>query len=209
MNYEGEFHDKRVVVTGAAGIYGGWIAAAFAAQGAVLCLSDLRRDKLEETTARLGLDRATTLLHTTDLTDEKSIAGLADLVAKAWGAPDIVINNAGVYPRTGVLLNLDTAEFDRIMSVNVRAPFLVTRDMAQADDPREDPGRDRQHRLRRRAADADGLGHLLHVQDRAGAAVQGAGAGTGARAHPGERGRARLRARQRFFPAAAPSMSSE
>ena len=29
MNYQGAFKDKRVVVTGAAGIYGGWIAAAF------------------------------------------------------------------------------------------------------------------------------------------------------------------------------------
>jgi len=125
------FTDKRVVVTGAAGIYGGWIAAAFAAEGAILCLTDFRRDKLEEAVERLGLDRSRILLHTADLTDGASIRELAAFVAAQWGAPDIVVNNAGVYPRTGILLNLDDAEFDRIMNVNVRAPFIVTKEMAK------------------------------------------------------------------------------
>jgi 3-oxoacyl-[acyl-carrier protein] reductase len=131
MNYQGEFRGKRVVVTGAAGIYGGWIAAAFAREGADLLLSDIRADRLEETSTRLGLDRKRILLHGTDLTDAASIADLAALVAREWEAPDIVINNAGVYPRTGVLLHLATEEFDRIMAVNVRAPFLVTRELSR------------------------------------------------------------------------------
>ena len=104
-----------VVVTGAAGIYGGWIAGAFAKAGARLCLSDFRRDRLDGVVKRLGLDPARTLLHGTELTDSNSIRELSSLVAKEWGAPDIVVNNAGVYPRTGVLLNLEDAEFDRIM----------------------------------------------------------------------------------------------
>jgi 3-oxoacyl-[acyl-carrier protein] reductase len=126
-----QFQDKKVVVTGAAGIYGGWIAAAFAKAGARLCLSDFRRDKLDGVAARLGLDPARTLLHGTELTDSSSIRELALLVASEWGAPDIVVNNAGVYPRTGVLLNLDEREFDRIMRINVRAPFLVVKEMAK------------------------------------------------------------------------------
>jgi 3-oxoacyl-[acyl-carrier protein] reductase len=125
------FSDKRVVITGAAGIYGGWIAAAFAKAGARLCLSDIRGEKLNAVADALGLDPLRTLLHATDLTDAASINALANLVATDWGAPDIVINNAGVYPRTGELLYLADAEFDRIMSVNVRAPFLVTREMAR------------------------------------------------------------------------------
>jgi 3-oxoacyl-[acyl-carrier protein] reductase len=131
MNYAGAFKDKKVVITGAAGIYGGWIAAAFAREGARLCLSDFRRDLLDGVVTRLGLDPATTLLHGTELTDASSIRDLALLVAAEWEAPDIVINNAGVYPRTGILLNLDEAEFDRIMSVNVRAPFIVTKHLAR------------------------------------------------------------------------------
>src|ERR1019366_8058256 len=126
-----QFQDKKVVVTGAAGIYGGWIAGAFAKTGARLCLSDFRRDKLDGVAARLGLDPARTLLHGTQLTDSSSIREVSLVVASEWGAPDIVVNNAGVYPRTGVLLNLDEREFDRIMRVNVRAPFLVVKEMAK------------------------------------------------------------------------------
>lgn len=125
------FAGKRVVVTGAAGIFGGWIAAAFSRAGATLCLSDLRVDLLPGVVDRLELDPATTLLHGTDLTQSGSIAALAALVEGAWGAPDIVINNAGVYPRTGVLLDLAEDAFDRIMSVNVRAPHLVVQAMAR------------------------------------------------------------------------------
>ena len=131
MNYQGEFTGKRVVVTGAAGIYGGWIAAAFARQGATLCLSDMRADLLPAVITRLGLDPATTLTHATELESVDSIRDLAALVEREWGAPDVVVNNAGVYPRTGVLINLEPAEFDRIMRVNVRAPFLVVQSMAR------------------------------------------------------------------------------
>jgi 3-oxoacyl-[acyl-carrier protein] reductase len=131
MREKMQFADKKVVVTGAAGIYGGWIAAAFAREGAQLCLSDFRRDRLDGVVKTLGLDPARTLLHGTELTEGNSIREFASMVAKQWGAPDIVINNAGVYPRTGVLLNLEEAEFDRIMRVNVRAPFIVVKEFAK------------------------------------------------------------------------------
>jgi len=131
MTDQGDFSGKRVIVTGAAGIYGGWIADAFARRGAVLCLSDMRGDLLAGVVARLGLDPATTLTHATQLESLDSIGDLAALVEREWGAPDVVVNNAGVYPRTGVLINLEPAEFDRIMSVNVRAPFLVVQAMAR------------------------------------------------------------------------------
>lgn len=126
-----EFQEKLVVVTGAAGIFGGWIASAFAKAGATLCLSDLRLDALEARAAELGLDRSRTLLHGTELREPRSIVALASLVQREWGAPDIVVNVAGLYPRTPVLLELDVAEWDRIMDVNLRAPFLMSREMAK------------------------------------------------------------------------------
>ena len=126
-----DFTGKRVVVTGAAGIFGGWIAAAFARAGALLCLSDIRRDTLDAAAERLGLDPARTLLHGTELTSEDSIGELAALVERGWSTPDVVVNNAGIYPRMGGLLDLPAAEWDRMMAVNLRAPFLVTRAMAR------------------------------------------------------------------------------
>ena len=121
------FANSKVVVTGACGVFGTWIAEAFAREGATLCVSDNRAADLAALAARLG---PATLTHATELTDAASIDALASLVAAHWGSPDIVVNNAGVYPR-GLMLDVDAAEWDRIMGVNVRAPFLMTRAMAK------------------------------------------------------------------------------
>ena len=125
-----EFQGKSVVVTGAAGVFGRWIAAHFAREGAMLCLSDRRAGDLDTVVAEIKLDPQTTLVHATELTDETSILELAALVKSRWGAPDIVVNNAGVYPKFG-LLDMDVADWDRIFGVNLRAPFLVAREMAK------------------------------------------------------------------------------
>lgn len=124
------FRDKRVVVTGAAGVFGRWIAAAFAREGARLCLSDMRADAARALAAELQLDAQQAIVHATELTDEASILDLTATVAALWGAPDIVVNNAGIYPKGG-LLDLAVAEWDRIFDVNLRAPFVVSREMAK------------------------------------------------------------------------------
>ena len=76
-----EFENKTIVITGAAGIFGRWIAAYFAREGALLCLSDKRQDALEKAVEELGLDRSKVLLHATELTSEASMLDLIDLVA--------------------------------------------------------------------------------------------------------------------------------
>ncbi|WP_172601307.1 SDR family NAD(P)-dependent oxidoreductase [Rhizobium leguminosarum] len=125
-----DFENKGVVVTGAAGVFGRWIVEFFAREGAKLCLSDVREDKLKGIVADLQLDPASTIIHATELTQEKSIRELAEQVSVRWGAPDIVINNAGIYP-SGLLLDLEVAEWDRVFDVNFRAPFIVSREMAK------------------------------------------------------------------------------
>ncbi|MSP48169.1 MAG: SDR family oxidoreductase [Alphaproteobacteria bacterium] len=125
-----DFKDKKVVITGAAGVIGRRIAADFAAAGALLCLSDNRAKKLAALPRELGLKKGRYLTHATELTDAKSIETLVRQVAKAWRSPDIVVNNAGIYPRMGSLLKITTEAYDQLMDVNLRAPFLVSRDFA-------------------------------------------------------------------------------
>jgi 3-oxoacyl-[acyl-carrier protein] reductase len=125
-----DFTDKKVVITGAAGIIGRRIATAFAKAGAVLCLSDNRAKRLAALPKELSLKKGRYLTHATELTDARSIADFSRQVAKAWKAPDIVINNAGVYHRMGSLLKVTTEAYDEMMDVNLRAPFLISRDFA-------------------------------------------------------------------------------
>lgn len=126
-----EFKDKTVVVTGAAGIFGRWITEAFWREGARVVLADARREAAEAVVAENGIPPERALVHQTELLSEDSIRNLVDTVTAQWGAPDVVVNNAGVYPAGG-LLEIDTAEWDRIFGINVRAPYLVTRDFAKA-----------------------------------------------------------------------------
>ncbi len=124
MNFGTEFNGKKVVVTGAAGIIGGWIAAAFAAEGAALCLTDRDENRLKA--IRDGLPGAGHLALAVDLTNAGSMTSFAGRVADEWGAPDILVNNAGIYP-SGFLLDISIEDWDAIMGVNLRAPFLLSK----------------------------------------------------------------------------------
>ncbi len=122
---EEEFKDAKVVLTGSCGVFGRFIASAFARAGSKLCLSDNREDEFEGLVQELGLGKGRYLTHATELCDASSTGELVELVAKEWGAPDIVINNAGVYP-SGLLSDTPVEEWDRIFGVNLRAPFLLS-----------------------------------------------------------------------------------
>lgn len=123
MNFENEFNGKKVIVTGAGGIIGGWIARAFAQEGAHVCLTDV--DEARLATVKAGLPGEGHLTVTADLTDAASIGALAQTLSETWGAPDILINNAGIYP-SGFLLDISVEDWDRIMGINLRAPFLLS-----------------------------------------------------------------------------------
>jgi 3-oxoacyl-[acyl-carrier protein] reductase len=123
-----EFAGKTVVITGAAGIYGSQLAADFAASGARLFLTD--RDAAGLAAVRAQLSSADIASATADLTDPEDIAALCRQILDRF-MPDIVINNAGVYPFGG-LFDTPVETWDRIMAVNLRAPFLITRALAEA-----------------------------------------------------------------------------
>ena len=125
-----DFTGKKVVITGAAGIYGQQFVAAFANAGAKLCLADKRDDDLRELKSKLKLDSGT-IIHRTNLADEGSVQDLIASVVRAWKAPDIVVNNAGIFPFAG-LLDVAPTSWDEIMDINLKAPFLIMQGFGRA-----------------------------------------------------------------------------
>lgn len=125
----GEFTGKAVVITGAAGIYGQQFAERFATLGARLFLTDRDEAALAGQRARFGGTTVETFA--ADLTEDHDLAALADRVLERFGAPDVVINNAGIYPFGG-LFDTTLEVFDRIFDINVRAGFEITRRLSQA-----------------------------------------------------------------------------
>ena len=109
-------------MTGATGGLGRAIAERLARDGAALLLIGRRAEELRELGEGLG---ASVLVG--DLTDAGFVAGLSSRVSDAWGAaPDVLINNAGAF-ELAPLHETDVATFERLMAVNLRMPFELTR----------------------------------------------------------------------------------
>jgi 3-oxoacyl-[acyl-carrier protein] reductase len=121
LDYRAELAGARVLITGAAGVFGGWLADAFATAGADLLLTDSRADELTALATRLG---ARTVV--ADLSTEAGLATVGDAMTSQWPAPDVLVNNAGRYPRTP-LTETTPADVRRILDVNVVALYELSR----------------------------------------------------------------------------------
>ena len=120
---------KKVVVTGATGIVGQRIAMALATEGADLLL--VGRENTSDIAERaLGSGATTARYMTVDLSATAGIMGLIDQIGRDWGAPDVLINNAGLYPMDP-LLTITDDKWDYIMAVNLRAPFILMRELSR------------------------------------------------------------------------------
>ncbi len=62
-----------------------------------------------------------------DVTDDDGVRAAIERVEREQGSLDIVVNNAGVFSRSGPLHEMDLSDFDRTMAVNLRGPVLVTK----------------------------------------------------------------------------------
>jgi len=106
------------LVTGGASGIGEATSRVFAAAGATVLIADIDMAKAEALAAELPGARAVRC----DVTNEEEIAALFGGLERL----DVLVNNAGI----GLVGNVEetsTADFERLMRVNVTGPFLVTK----------------------------------------------------------------------------------
>lgn len=111
-----DFHDRRVLITGAAGGIGGAMARAFHAHGASLVLADIDASGLRAVAE--ALPGSEPLLY-----DQADVASVAALAASA-GEIDVLMNNAGIL-RTGALLDASAAEIETVIRTNLIGPMQL------------------------------------------------------------------------------------
>src|SRR3954466_13819555 len=129
-----DFHGRTVLITGAGGGLGLAFAAAFAAAGADLVLGDIAADAVKDAAGDLAkrFPEQRIVGLPLDVTQEESTKRFAEAGGHAVPGReriDVLINNAAIYAgltRAG-FHELDPAEWDRVMSVNLKGPFLMAR----------------------------------------------------------------------------------
>ncbi|GLX95183.1 SDR family oxidoreductase [Herbidospora sp. NBRC 101105] len=114
---------KIALVTGGTSGIGEGIARRFGAEGATVVLTGRRADLGERIAAEIG---AATFVPG-DLTSAETRAALVAAV-EAQGGLDVLVNNAAAFGDT-VTDQVTDDDFDRIVGLNFRAAFLVTRDV--------------------------------------------------------------------------------
>lgn len=118
---------KTAIVTGGASGFGAGIARRFVAEGARVIIADIEGARAVKTALDIGAEAIET-----DISDAASVSRLAEKAASYWGGTDILVNNAGIGHSPMALEDLAEAEFDRLLSVNVKSLYLTARVFAPA-----------------------------------------------------------------------------
>lgn len=122
---------KTALVTGSARGIGFEIALAFAAEGAAVAVADLSREEAAAAAAEIAAKTgAKTLGLGLDVASEASCQQALDELVKSFGKADILVNNAGI-TKDNLVLRMKEADFDAVISVNLKGTFLMAKAAAK------------------------------------------------------------------------------
>ena len=132
-----ELNGRVAVVTGGSTGIGRAIATRLAGEGCRVAVCARSEDTLREAEAAIRAAGGEALAVAADVGREDEVARLRDEVASKLGPASILVNNAGIGV-FGSILDLGTADYERVFDTNVKGVFLCTRafapDMVEAGD---------------------------------------------------------------------------
>jgi len=118
--------DRVALVTGASSGLGRATASALARTGASVVLMARSRAELEATADELGGDGCSAIGVAADLADASALEGAVRDALGRFGRIDVLVHAAGT-DVPGAVVELETADWDRVQAVNVRAAFLLAK----------------------------------------------------------------------------------
>src|SRR2546423_6343167 len=118
--------DKVCLVTGAGSGIGQASARRFAEEGARVVVADIDLDAARRTVEEISAASPDSVAEQVDVTEETQTVAVADRVARRFGSIDVLFNNAGI-AGVGDVLETEPDLFDRVMRVNVRGVYLMSR----------------------------------------------------------------------------------
>jgi 3-oxoacyl-[acyl-carrier protein] reductase len=122
------FEGKVALVTGSARGIGRSIAEDLAEWGANQVILDMRIEDCEKTAKEISEKyNVKCIAVACDVTKSDQVKQAAEKVKAEFGGLDFLVNNAGIL-RDNLLLRMKEEEWDLVMNVNLKGPFLVTRE---------------------------------------------------------------------------------
>ncbi len=118
---------RRALVTGGSKGLGKVIANALAEAGADVGIVSRTESECRQTADAIAAQTGRrTMFATADLTNSVQVQSAIDLVQSELGPIDILVNNAGINTR-GLAQELSEEDFDAVLGINLKAPFLCSR----------------------------------------------------------------------------------
>ncbi len=129
MERQLRFHDKVVVVTGAAQGIGEAYAKALGVEGARVVVADVNADAGERVAKSIEAAGGSAMFVPCDVSSSDSAEALVATVEGEWGGIDGLINNAAIYGdmQFDLLITVDWDYYRRFMSVNMDGALVMTR----------------------------------------------------------------------------------
>ncbi|KAM3094573.1 SDR family oxidoreductase [Phormidesmis sp. 146-35] len=121
-----ELTGKVAIVTGGAQGLGEAICRTLAAADVVTIVSDIREELAEKVAAEISAEGGKAIALKLDVTDENQILSAVEKIISQHGHLDILINNAGT-DLTVPIEEMGIQDWDRILAVNLRAPFILSK----------------------------------------------------------------------------------
>ena len=117
---------KTAIVTGAARGIGAGIAIRLAADGMAVAVLDLNEADCAQTVKEIENAGGRALAVGCDVSKTDEVNTAVERIAAELGEPTVLVNNAGI-TRDALLFKMTDEDWDRVIDVNLRGPFLMTR----------------------------------------------------------------------------------
>jgi 2-deoxy-D-gluconate 3-dehydrogenase len=122
--------DKTAIVTGGAVGIGFGVSMRLAEAGANVVVADIHKENAELAVKELKRRGNFAMAVEADVSNEEHVSAMVKATADQFGSVDILVNNAGIYPNIPVM-KMSLADFDKVISVNLKGVFLCTKYVAE------------------------------------------------------------------------------
>ncbi|HEV2615754.1 MAG TPA: SDR family oxidoreductase [Candidatus Acidoferrales bacterium] len=119
--------DKVAIITGGGRGIGRAIARRFAAEGAAVLVAARTSKEVGAVAAEIQAAGQKAAAISANVAQESGCLQIVEEARKRFGQIDILVNNAGLLGPVKAVEEISPAEWDEVLSVNLRAPFLLSR----------------------------------------------------------------------------------